>query len=165
MKTIEVSKENKPQVWINFYENKLKNPQTALQRSQFSTRDLVRISIEQGTFKKGYLEDWREELIVVKHAVGNNPTLYKLQDQAGEDIKGMFYSKELEKVTEPESYRIEKVIRKKRDRDRIFFKRTKHHRIKSNYHILWNWILLNGGLPYQKFSFLTVFILFEKDVI
>ena len=163
MKTIEGSKENEPQVWINFYKNKLKNPQTALQRSY--NEDLVRISIEQGTFKKGYLEDWSEELIVVKHAVGNNPTLYKSQDQAGEDIKGMFYSKELEKVTEPESYRIEKVIRKKRDRDRIFFKRTKHHRIKSNYHILWNWILLNGGLPYQKFSFLTVFILFEKDVI
>ena len=57
-----------------------------------------------------------EELFVVKHAVGNNPTVYKLQDQAGEDIKGTFYSKEIQKVTEPESYRIVKVIRKKRDR-------------------------------------------------
>ena len=36
-------------------------------------------------------------------------------DQAGEDIKGLLYSKELQKVTKPESYRIEKVIRKKRD--------------------------------------------------
>ena len=41
-------------------------------------------------------------------AVGNNPTVYKLQDQAGEDIKGTFYSKEIQKVAEPESYRIKK---------------------------------------------------------
>ena len=46
MKPIEVSKENEPQVWINLYENKLKNPQTASQRSRFSAGDLVHISIE-----------------------------------------------------------------------------------------------------------------------
>ena len=57
-----------------------------------------------------------EELLVVKHAVGNNLTIYKLQDQAGEDKKETFYSNELQKVTEPESYPIGKVISKKRDR-------------------------------------------------
>ena len=65
MKMIEVSKENEPQVWINLYENKLKNPQTASQRSRFSAGDLVHISIERGLFKKGYLEGWSEELFVV----------------------------------------------------------------------------------------------------
>ena len=113
-KKIGVRKENKPQVWIKLDENKLKNPQTVSQRGRFSAGDLVCISIGRGLFKKGYLEGWSEELFVVKHAVGNNPTVYKLQDQAGEDIKGTFYSKEIQKVTLPESYRIEKVIRKKR---------------------------------------------------
>ena len=93
MKPIEVSKENEAQVWINLYENKLKNPQTVSQRSRFSAGDLVRISIERGPFKKFYLEGWSEELFVVKHAVCNNPTVYKLQDQAGEDIKETFHSK------------------------------------------------------------------------
>ena len=37
-----------------------------------------------------------EELFVVKDAVGNDLTVYKLQNQAGEDIKGTFYSKELQ---------------------------------------------------------------------
>ena len=60
MKLIEVSKENEPQVWINLYENKLKNPQTASQQSQFSTGDLVHISIERGPFKKHCLEGWSE---------------------------------------------------------------------------------------------------------
>ena len=114
MKPIEVSKKNKPQIWINLYENKLKNPQTSSQRRRFSAGDLVRVSNERDPFKKGYLDGWSEELFVVKHVV-NSSTVYKLQDQAGEDIKGTFYSKEIQKVTEPESYRIEKVIRGKKE--------------------------------------------------
>ena len=78
--------------------------------------DLAHISIERSPFAKGYLEGWSEELFVVKHAVGNNPTVDKLQDQAGEDKKEMLYSNELQKITEPESHHIGKVIRKKRDR-------------------------------------------------
>ena len=109
MRTIEVGKENKPQVWINLYKNKMKNPQTVSQRSPFSVGGLVRISIERGPFAKGYLEGWRKN-----YYVGNNLTVYKLQDQAGEDKKETFYSNELQKVTEPESYPIGKVISKKR---------------------------------------------------
>ena len=119
MKPIEVTKENEPQVWINLYENKLKYPQTASQRSRFSALDLVLIrtrSIEWGPFKKGYLEGWSEKLFVVKHDVGNNPTVYKLKGQSGEDIKGTFYSKEIQKVSELGSYCIKKVIWKKIDR-------------------------------------------------
>ena len=52
MKPIEVNKVNEPQVWINLYEIKLKYPQTASQRSWFSTGDLKCISIELGPFKK-----------------------------------------------------------------------------------------------------------------
>ena len=134
MKPIEVSKENEPQVWINLYENKLKNPQMASQRNRFSAGDLVRIRIERGPFKKGYLEGWSEELFVVKHVAGNNPTVYKLQDQTGEDIKVTFYSKELQKVTEPGSYRIEKVFRKKRDRagNLLYFVKWKGYPDKFN---------------------------------
>ena len=134
MKPIEVTKENEPQVWINLYENKLKYPQTASQRSRFSAGYLVRISIERAPFKKGYLEGWSEELFVVKHAVGNNPTVYKLQDQSGEDIKKTFYSKEIQKFAEPESYRIEKVIRKKRDRagNLLYFVKWKGYPDKFN---------------------------------
>ena len=75
------------------YENKLKYPQTVSQQSRFSAGYLVLIrtgSIERGPFKKGYLEGWSEKLFVVKHDVGNNPTVYKLKGQSGEDIKGMF---------------------------------------------------------------------------
>ena len=51
-----------------------------------------------------------EEWFFVKHVVNNNSLVYKLQDQAGEDMKGMLYAKELQKVTEPDSCLIEKAI-------------------------------------------------------
>ena len=112
MKPIEVNKDNEPLVWINLYDNKVKNSQAGQWRNKFFIGNLVQISVERGSFKKGCLEGWSEELFVVKHVVNNNPTVYKLQDQVGEDIKGTFYAKELQKVAEPESYRIEKVIPK-----------------------------------------------------
>ena len=134
IKPTEVSKENKLKVWINLYENKLKYPQTVSQRSRFCAGGLVRTSIERGLFKKGYPEGLSEQLFVVKHAVGNNLTVYKLQNQAGEVIKGTFYSKEIQKVTEPESYRIEKVIRKKRGRagNLLYFVKWKGYPNKFN---------------------------------
>ena len=41
------------------------------------------------------------------------PLAFKLKDQADEDINCTFYSKELE----PQTYRIEKILRRKRNRD------------------------------------------------
>ena len=51
MKLIKISNKNEPQIWINSYENKFKNPQTALQQSWFSAGDLMHICIEPGPFK------------------------------------------------------------------------------------------------------------------
>lgn len=113
MEPIEVSKENEPLVWINLYENRLKNKN----KTKISIGDHVRISVERGPFKKSYLQGWSEEIFIVKNVIKSIPFVYKITDQAGEDIKGTFYQEELQKVTEPRTYRIEKVIRKKRNKD------------------------------------------------
>ena len=49
--------------------------------------------------------------------IKSNPATYKLKDQKGEEIKGTFYFDELQKVEEPEAYRIEKIKRKRKDRE------------------------------------------------
>ena len=119
MKPSEVTEQNEPEVWINLYEGKIfQKNQWKRRKSKYNTGDLVRISIERGPFRKGYLEGWSEELFVVKSTVPGNTTVYKLEDQNGEDLKGVFYSEELQKVSEPSSYRVEKVIRKKIDKRR-----------------------------------------------
>ena len=42
--------------------------------------------------------------------------MYKLKDQADEPLKGVFYRDELQTVTEPRTYRIEKILRKKKNK-------------------------------------------------
>ena len=79
------------------------------------------LAIERLPFRKGYLPTWTEEIFkihnIVKPATAKGPTTYKVSDQEGEHINGTFYESELQKVTEPASYRIEKVIRKKKSKD------------------------------------------------
>ena len=41
--------------------------------------------------------------------------MYKVKDQAGESIDGIFYFHELLKVFEPEFYKIEKIIKRRKD--------------------------------------------------
>ena len=79
--------------------------------------DTVRISIERLPFQKRYEEIWTEEIFIITHKIVGKPTVYKLKDQANESIKGTFYFDELQKVSEPSTYRIERVIRKKKNRD------------------------------------------------
>ena len=115
MKPNEVTKENEPRVWITLYEGKLLPKKQPAKENAFKKGDTVRISIERGPFRKGYLERWSEEIFIIQSKIDGNPIVYKLVDQAGEDIKGTFYARELQKVIEPKAYRIEKVLRKKRD--------------------------------------------------
>ena len=117
MKPIEVTKENEPLVWMNIYEGKLFPRKTSKDKDPILIGDLVRISIERGPFRKSYLEGWSEEIFRVKFIVNGTPPVYKIEDQAKEEIKGTFYKEELQKVEEPDSYRIEKIIRRKRDRE------------------------------------------------
>ena len=58
------------------------------------------VSIEQDSFIKRYLKGWSDKLFVVRHISHNNLRAYKLQDQPGDEIKGTFYAKELQKVTQ-----------------------------------------------------------------
>jgi len=56
-------------------------------------------------------------LFVVCKRVPTTPPTYVLSDELGEPIKGKFYVHELQSVSSPESYRIEKIIRPQRRND------------------------------------------------
>jgi len=51
------------------------------------------------TFKKGYVENWSEELFVVGTRLPTSPVTYKLKDLAGNYIKGTSYTDEFQYVT------------------------------------------------------------------
>lgn len=67
------------------------------------------------TFDKGYTPNWTEEVFIIDAIQPTNPIIYKIKDLNGEEIKGTFYSEELQK-TDQTIYRIEKVIRKTKNK-------------------------------------------------
>ena len=83
----------------------------------FKVGDRVRISkYKRKTFDKGYTPNWTEEVFVVDGVQWTNPITYKIRDLNGELIKGTFYREE------QEIYRIEKVIRKTKDKALVQWK-------------------------------------------
>ena len=68
---------------------------------KFKVGDKVRIVKQRRPFKKGYVGNWSEELFVVDTRLPTSPVTYKLKDLSGDDIKGTFYSDELQVVEKP----------------------------------------------------------------
>ena len=116
-KPIMVTKENELEVWMNLYGNTLSKKKTKKKKSPLKVGDHVRITLERGTFHKAYLEGWSEEIFIISHKLSGNPVVFKVKDQADEQVEGIFYQQELRKVSEPDAYKIEKIIKRKRDKN------------------------------------------------
>ena len=82
---------------------------------KFKVGDHVRISKYKNIFAKGYMPNWSEEVFVIKKVKNTVPWTYAINNLNGEEITGTFYEKELPKTNQKE-FRIEKVIRRKRDK-------------------------------------------------
>ena len=114
MKPSDVNKENELQAWMNLYSGKSKR---VTKKVNLKAGDHVRITLERGTFHKGYLEGWSEEIFIISHKLSGDPVVFKVKDQAGESVDGIFYQQELQKVSEPDAYKIEKMIKRKKQKD------------------------------------------------
>ena len=102
---------------MNLYGNTLKKKVTKKQKSPLKVGDHVRITLERGTFHKAYLEGWSEEIFIISHKLSGDPVVFKVKDQADEQVDGIFYEQELQKVSEPDAYKIEKIIKRKKDKN------------------------------------------------
>ena len=86
---------------------------------KFKVGDHVRICKYKNIFAKGYMPNWSEEIFIIKKIKNIVPWTYVINDLNGEGIIGIFYEKELQGTNQQE-YRIEKVI--KRKRNKLYFK-------------------------------------------
>jgi len=107
-----VTHANEKQVWQTLYGDTVRKWAYPI-KYKFNDGDFVRISGARRPFQKGYEEGWTEEIFVVKHCYPRTPVVYQLKDLDGEDLKGLFYERELIKVKKPELYSIEKVLQTK----------------------------------------------------
>lgn len=75
--------------------------------------DYVRISKYKAEFHKGYTPNWTTEIFLIIKVNDTNPVTYQIEDQRKQKILGSFYKEELQKTNHPNTYLVEKVLRKK----------------------------------------------------
>lgn len=108
--SVDVRNENK--VWLTLYGNEPPKKGCA-----FNVGDHVRISKAKKLFDKGYLPNWSEEIFTISKRIPRNPPVYKLTEFDGDELEGIFYEEELQRVetkgTE-ELFKIETILKKRK---------------------------------------------------
>jgi hypothetical protein len=102
----DVNKRNEFALW----QTQQKEMKKASKTLQFG--DYVRVSKAKQVFAKGYETQWTEEVFTIAQVIKRpvSPVTYKLQDYEGTLIDGVFYREEIQRVSKPEVYRVEKVL-------------------------------------------------------
>jgi len=80
---------------------------------KFRPNDPVRVSKYKTLFEKGYTPNWTAEVFRVAEVRRTNPVTYLLTDSRGEPIADGFYEHELQRISDPDVYLVEKVLRRK----------------------------------------------------
>lgn len=88
------------------YKNKMKP-------LKFQTGQFVRISKYKSAFDKSYTPNWSAEVFKIRKVQRTQPVTYLLKDYQQNEIKGAFYTEELQKVFFPDVYLIEKIIKER----------------------------------------------------
>ena len=105
------------QVRRKLYRNSWTKPRREL---KFKSGDQVRISKSRCTFKKGYFPSWSQEIFTLTKIIPRVPPVYRLRNYADDEIEGVFYSKELQKVHNLDDiYKIEKILAEKRENGKV----------------------------------------------
>ena len=102
-KPIEVNKTNEREIWHRLYSDvAMKDEKSPIPQKKiilkFKVGQFVRITKEKSIFEKGYLQNFTDEVFVIKKTLPLGVAQYVLEDIDGEVIKGKFYQDELQRV-------------------------------------------------------------------
>ena len=112
---VSVTSSNEDMVWKTMYVDK--NSKRKKSNFRFKINDQVRISYNKYVFQRDYHQKWTEEyFIITQRARKANHNMYKLKDLSGEDIDGLFYESELQKINKnsDSSFRVKKILKRRR---------------------------------------------------
>ena len=91
-----------------------------MRKFKFKLGNRVRISKWRHTFKKGYLPLRTQEIFTVTKIIPRVPPVYRLRDYADDEIDGLFYAEELQKVQKSDDiYKIGKILAEKKENDKV----------------------------------------------
>jgi hypothetical protein len=103
------SVENQKKTFRFQYEKKL---ELKYQKPKFKIGDIVRMAYYKNKgFEKGYTENFSHELFKIKKLYPRRVPVYDLVTLEGEKVTGRFYEAEILAATEPEYYKISRVVR------------------------------------------------------
>lgn len=105
----EVNKSNEQMLLNTVYNYRI----VYTQKPKFKINDYVRISKYKGIFDKGYIKNWSFEIFQITKIQNTIPVTYLLRDYENLPIAGGFYQYELQKVSNPDIYLVEKILKKK----------------------------------------------------
>ena len=113
VRPVDVTEDVQLEIWeAHHAQPRLRQPP----RFKFNIGDIVRISRSKGVFEKGYTTNWSEEYFTVDRRLMRRPPTYRLRDLNGEQLLGVFYEREMQKIIPPEEHKVEKVIRRRGNR-------------------------------------------------
>lgn len=93
MAPLEVNEKNILQVWENLNARIIKR-----QKPLLHCGDFVRLAKAKEVFDKGYKPSWTSEIFIVKKVIPHAQPVYEVKDEKDNDISGVFYEPELQKV-------------------------------------------------------------------
>ena len=117
MAPLDVNDKTLGRVWFRLYGDSFAD----YKKPELKVGDSVRISKARRAFKKGYLPQWTEEIFTIFEVQSTHPPTFLLKDWSGGELKGSFYTEELQKIDKRDHiYRIEEVL--KEEKNRLFVK-------------------------------------------
>ncbi len=91
-----------------------RNPRKGkLEAHDIKIGDSVLVSRETQLFQKGYTQTFNREIFKVSDVLTSTPPTYKLKSWTDEPILGTFYRQELQPVSPPQFYRVERILARK----------------------------------------------------
>jgi hypothetical protein len=108
----DVTKEKEKKLWQQMYgydENYLNSDSI---KFRYKIDDTVRISKTKGVFEKGYTPNWTIEIFKITKQIPRVPPVYRIRDLLDDEIDGIFYEAELQKVYHNEvDFLVNKVLK------------------------------------------------------
>jgi Integrase core domain/Chromo (CHRromatin Organisation MOdifier) domain len=97
---------------LKVYENLNKHRNESVKKPKCKVGDYVRVSKNKHLFEKNFTANYSHEVFIVDQVILRKPIVYKLKDLMGEEISGIFYEPEVQKVIfdANSEYLIDKII-------------------------------------------------------
>lgn len=126
-KPSDVTASNEKKIWFRQYVEPMLNKPIKPSKATLKVGDLVRMSYIRDKFTREYNERWTGELFrIISVSAMHRIPMYALKDYSGDIIKGLYYTKELQKVTidDNQPYKIQKIIKSRK------YKGVKQHLVR-----------------------------------